>query len=70
MVTSEQLELNEYHIQIQKCATRLQISENFASTVFKALIRETSVYKHYVELKEGVLTKQGFFDLSKAYLFI
>jgi transcriptional regulator with XRE-family HTH domain len=32
---------------------------------FKALQRETSVYKYFVELKENVFTEQGFFDLVK-----
>jgi transcriptional regulator with XRE-family HTH domain len=39
--------------------------ENTASTTFKALQRETSVYKYYVVLKEDSLTKQGFLDLEK-----
>jgi transcriptional regulator with XRE-family HTH domain len=32
---------------------------------FKELIRETSVYKYFVELKEGNFTEQGYFDLEK-----
>ncbi|MFX1521060.1 MAG: helix-turn-helix domain-containing protein [Promethearchaeota archaeon] len=37
----------------------------FVSTTFKATIRETSVYRYYVKLKENVLTEKGFFDLAK-----
>ena len=40
-------------------------NENRQITVFKALIRETSVYKYYVELKDGALTTRGFLDLIK-----
>jgi transcriptional regulator with XRE-family HTH domain len=43
----------------------LFIDERFVCKAFKALIRETSVYKYYVELKENVFSKQGFLDLIK-----
>ena len=32
---------------------------------FKALQRETSVHKYYIELKDGLITEQGFLDLVK-----
>jgi len=41
--------------------------KNSLSTKFRALIRETSVYKYYVELKGDALTEQGFFDLAKVH---
>jgi transcriptional regulator with XRE-family HTH domain len=41
--------------------------KNSLSPKFRALIRETSVYKYYVELKEDALTEQGFFDLLKIH---
>ena len=34
-------------------------------TAFKALIRETSVYKYYIELKENSLTSKGYLDIAK-----
>lgn len=40
-------------------------NKKYIPKTFKGLIRETSVYKYYVELKEDVLTEQGFFDLVK-----
>lgn len=36
-----------------------------AMPYFKELIRETSVYKYYVELKENAFTEQGYLDLAK-----
>ena len=39
--------------------------EDFHSIIFKGLIRETTVFKYYVELKEDALTEQGFFDLVR-----
>ena len=41
------------------------LGRNIGSNELKELIRETSVYKYYVELKKDVLTEQGFFDLTK-----
>jgi transcriptional regulator with XRE-family HTH domain len=41
------------------------LGDKIGSDELKALIRETSVYKHVVELKEDALTEQGFFDLAK-----
>ena len=43
----------------------LENIEHNRPTTFKALQRETTVYKYYVELKEDALTEQGFFDLVK-----
>lgn len=40
-------------------------TENPITTFFNALIRETSVYKYYLELKEGAMTEKGFLDLLK-----
>lgn len=42
-----------------------EIVEHSESRTFKALQRETTVWKYYVELKEDVLTEQGFLDLAK-----
>jgi len=39
--------------------------ENTLSKKFKALMRETSVYKYFIELKEDALTEQGYFDLVR-----
>ena len=39
--------------------------ENTIFTTLKALMRETTVYKYYVQLKEGVFTEQGYLDLAK-----
>ena len=41
------------------------LGRKIGSDELKVLIRETSVYKYYVELKEDALTDQGFFDLAK-----
>jgi len=41
-----------------------QINYN-TSFLFKALIRETTVYNYYVELKDDVLTEDGYFDLVR-----
>lgn len=43
----------------------LENDQTTIHTTFKALMRETSVYKYYVELKEGAFTEKGFFDLAK-----
>ncbi len=43
----------------------LENDEKSLSTTFKSLMRETTVYKYYVELKEGVLTEEGYLDLVK-----
>jgi transcriptional regulator with XRE-family HTH domain len=40
-------------------------NKKYILKTFKGLIRETSVYKYYVELKEDAMTEQGFFDLVK-----
>jgi transcriptional regulator with XRE-family HTH domain len=45
-----------------------KLSENgktSESKISKTLIRETSVYEYYMELKEDALTEQGFLDLKK-----
>lgn len=39
--------------------------EKIISKIFKALMRETTVYKQFVKLKEGVFTEQGYLDLAK-----
>jgi len=41
------------------------LERKIGSTELKEVIRETSVYQYYVELKEDALTEQGFFDLVK-----
>ncbi len=46
-------------------AQTMEKSRKSKPTTFKALQRETSVYKFYVELKENVLTERGYLDLSK-----
>ena len=43
----------------------LENDKSTKSTTFNAMQRETTVYEFYVELKEDVFTKQGFFDLAK-----
>jgi len=48
---------------VHKCNS--ENDENTLSKIFKALMRENSVYKYYVELKEGVFTEKGFLDLIK-----
>lgn len=71
MVDSEQPKKFECPMLTQKYTIHLPInkkSENNEDSAFKtyqALIRENSVYKYYVELKEDVLTNQGFFALAK-----
>jgi transcriptional regulator with XRE-family HTH domain len=43
----------------------MENDKNSSPTTFKALQRETTLYKYYVELKEDVFTEHGFFDLIK-----
>jgi transcriptional regulator with XRE-family HTH domain len=43
----------------------MHIHKNSKPTSFKVLQRETSVYEFFVELKEDVITEQGFLDLAK-----
>ena len=40
-------------------------TRDYEPKTFEALIRETSVYNYFVELKEDALTERGFFDLVK-----
>jgi hypothetical protein len=48
---------------VHKCNS--ENDENTLPKTFKALMRENSVYKYFVELKEGVFTEKGFLDLIK-----
>jgi len=48
-----------------KYSRRLNLMQEGRNAMFKKLIRETSVYKYYVELKENVFTEQGFLDLAR-----
>ena len=41
----------------------MRTSQKSVPKTFKAIIRETTVYKYIVELKEDALTEKGFFDL-------
>jgi len=43
----------------------ININKKSETTIFKALQRETSVFKYYIELKEDVLTQEGFLDLVR-----
>lgn len=54
-----------HKIRFKNQVQTMEKSKKSESTIFKALQRETSVYKYYVELKEDALTEQGFFDLLK-----
>ena len=38
-------------------------------TAFKVLMRETSVYQYYVELKENSLTPKGYLDIAKVPIY-
>lgn len=43
----------------------MEKSEHSEPTYFKVLQRESSVYKYYIELKEGIFTEHGYIDLVK-----
>lgn len=40
-------------------------SENDGTSTFKALLRETSTYRYFVQMKDDAVTEGGFFDLAK-----
>ena len=39
--------------------------ENDGTSTFKALLRETSTYRYFVQMKDDAVTEGGFFDLAK-----
>ncbi len=69
MVASNQINRLDRLMLISKNQKKMKEQSENASypdlVIFKALIRETSVYKYYVELKEEVFTKKGYLDLLK-----
>lgn len=70
MVAQEQLKQSEcpdliHTNQARTINETLKTAEHSETSTFKALIRETSVYKYIIELKEDVFTEQGFLDLAK-----
>jgi len=73
MRTSEQAKLFEYYETTQKSPIHSQVfeklenNENSKAKTFKALIRETSVYKYFVELKKDVLTSKNYLNFEKVH---
>jgi transcriptional regulator with XRE-family HTH domain len=69
MVASKQKNLLDSLMLIRKNQKKMKKQSEKAVysdlVTFRALIRETSVFKYYVELKEEVFTKKGYLDLVK-----